>query len=76
MYLIIPNNETGRWADIPQHERICRFCQVHIGNKFHFLFVCKHPQITALRHKYYTVNPSENKMCFTIDFNKSFLICI
>ena len=44
--------ETGRWANIPQHERICRFCHGHIGNEFHFLFVCKHPQITALRHKY------------------------
>jgi hypothetical protein len=58
--------ETGRWANIPQHERICRFCQVHIGNEFHFLFVCKHPQIAALRHKYvpryYTVNRPENKM--------------
>ena len=54
--------EIGRWANIPQHEKICRFYQVHIGNEFHFLFVCKHPQITALRHKYYTVNPSENKM--------------
>ena len=58
--------ETGRWANIAQHERICRFCQVHIGNEFHFLFMCKHPQFTVLRHKYvrryYTVNPSENKM--------------
>ena len=58
--------EIGRWANIPQHERICRFCQVHIGNEFNFLFMCKHLQITALRHKYvrryYTVNPSENKM--------------
>jgi hypothetical protein len=37
---------------IPQHEKICRFCQVHIANEFHFLFVCKHSQIAALRHKY------------------------
>jgi hypothetical protein len=48
------------------NERICRFCQVHIGNEFHFLLVCTHSQITALRHKYvpiyYTVNPSQNKM--------------
>ena len=39
------------------------FCQVHIGNEFHLLFVCKHSQITALRNKYvpsyYTVDPSE-----------------
>ena len=58
--------EIRRWANIPHHERICRFCQVHIGNEIHFLFVCKHPKIIALRHKYvpryYTVNPSENKM--------------
>ena len=44
--------EIGRWTNITQHERICRFCQVHIGSEFHFLFVHKHPQITALRHKY------------------------
>ena len=64
--------ETGRWANIPQHERICRFCQGHIGNEFHFLFVCKHPQIIALRHKYapryYTLNPPENKMLHMLSY--------
>ena len=58
--------ETGIRTNISQHDRICRFCQVHIGNEFNFLFLCKHTQIGALRHKYvpryYTVNPSENKM--------------
>jgi hypothetical protein len=32
--------ETGRWANIPHLERICRCCQVHIGKN--------DPQISAL----------------------------
>ena len=55
--------ETGRWANISQHERICRFCQVHIENEFHFLYV----------PRYYTVNPSENKMIGMLSYCNAML---
>jgi hypothetical protein len=37
-----------------------------IGNEFHFLFKCEHPEIKELRLKYiptyYTTNPSDSKI--------------
>jgi hypothetical protein len=33
--------ETGRWVNIPQDKRFCRFCNDGIGDEFHYLFTCK-----------------------------------
>ena len=58
--------ETGRWAKIPKHNRICHLCNFNIGNEYHYMFTCTYPQIVDLRKKiiphYYNTNPSEIKM--------------
>ena len=41
--------ETGRWAGIPKENRTCDLCKSGIGNEFHFLFKCEHPEIKELR---------------------------
>ena len=57
--------ETGRWASIPIHQRICKFCKT-LGNEYHYLFVCNHPEIVEARNKfipqYYTRNPNVSKL--------------
>jgi hypothetical protein len=51
---------------INKENRTCDLCKSGIGNEFHFLFKCEHPEIKELRLKYiptyYTTNPSESKM--------------
>ena len=58
--------ETGRWAGIPRQHRKYHLCKTGLGNEFHFLFICDHPEIKRFREKYvpqyYIANPSENKM--------------
>ena len=58
--------ETGRWSNVPRNERFCNHCRDIIGNEYHYLFNCSHPQIVELRNKYiptyYINNPSEFKM--------------
>jgi hypothetical protein len=45
---------------------MCTFCRENIGDEFHYLFICKHELIAALRSKfipkYYTSNPTIHKM--------------
>jgi hypothetical protein len=41
--------ETGRLACIPKENRTCDLCKSGIGNEFHFLFKCEHPEIKELR---------------------------
>ena len=64
--------ETGRWTNIPKNERLCNLCRENLGNEFHYLFICKHPQIVTLREKfiprYYTVYPSEIKMIYMLSY--------
>ena len=31
--------ETGRWVNIPQEKRLCKFCNDGIGDEFHYLFI-------------------------------------
>ena len=33
--------ETGRWENVPIHERLCNICNDDIGDEFHYLFKCK-----------------------------------
>ena len=58
--------ETGRWFNIPRHDRRCSLCKNGIGDEFHVLFVCTNPDIVALRDKYvpsyYVRNPCIKKM--------------
>ena len=58
--------ETGRWQNIPRHDRICTLCKSNIGDEFHLLFKCTYQNIVVLREKflpsYYTVNPNYKKM--------------
>ena len=42
--------ETGRWRQIPLHERKCLRCNNELGDEFHYLFVC--PQFKEIRTKY------------------------
>jgi hypothetical protein len=44
--------ETGRWANILKQHRKCHLCNLEIGNKFHYLFICSYPQISELRTKF------------------------
>jgi hypothetical protein len=50
--------ETGGWQNIARNDRMCTFCRENIGDEFHYLFICKHELIAALRStfipKYYT----------------------
>ena len=58
--------ETGRWRNIPKENRICHLCNEGVGNEYHYLFVCTHPQILELRQKfipqYYLRHPSIDKL--------------
>ena len=58
--------ETGRWHNIPRHERICSFCDNSVGDEFHVLFVCDNVIIKNLRQKflakYYYEHPNSSKM--------------
>ena len=58
--------ETGEWQNIARNDRMCTFCRENIGDEFHYLFICKHKLIAALRSKflpkYYTSNPTIHKM--------------
>jgi hypothetical protein len=43
--------ETGRYENLPQKERLCRYCNMQqIESEFHFLLVC--PHYSKLRSKY------------------------
>ena len=60
-------SETGRWNNIPRHERLCTLCDDRqLGNEFHYICICKHEEISRLRSKfiprYYTENPREDKL--------------
>ena len=53
----------GRFTKTPRNQRFCTLCtNEELGNEFHFLFNCNHPQITSLRLNYipsiYTEQPS------------------
>lgn len=55
--------ETGRWHNIPRHERICSLCNEGLlGDEFHYLFVCKNSIVVNLRKlyvpKYFSSHPS------------------
>jgi hypothetical protein len=58
--------ETGSWQNITRNDRIFHFFRENIGDEFHYLFICKHELIAALRSKfipkYYTSNPTIHKM--------------
>ena len=45
--------ETGRWHNITKDHRKCTKCSVKlIGDEFHYLFICSHPEIVNLRVNY------------------------
>jgi hypothetical protein len=50
--------QTGGWQNIARNDRMCTFCRENIGDEFHYLFICKHELMAALRStfipKYYT----------------------
>ena len=58
--------ETGRWHNIPVNERICHKCNENIGDEFHYMFVCKSPDLLFLREKfipkYYVTFPCKQKL--------------
>ena len=43
--------ETGRWSKIDRDNRLCKLCNISIGNEYHFLLVC--PFLSHLRTKYF-----------------------
>jgi hypothetical protein len=65
--------ETGRWNNIPKHERFCNFRNLReIGNEFHYICTCQKVEIVQLRLKYipsyFVRNPSENKLSGLLSF--------
>jgi hypothetical protein len=45
--------ETGRWYNINKEHRMCTKCSKNlIGDEFHYLFICSHPEIVNLRVRY------------------------
>ena len=58
--------ETGRWVNMPQEKRLCKFFNDDIGDEFHYLFTCKSTGINLLRCKYISPyvynNPNVYKM--------------
>ena len=58
--------ETGRWQNIARNDRMFTLCRENIGDEIHYLFICKHELIAALRSnfiaKYYTTNPTIHKI--------------
>ena len=58
--------ETGRWHNIPLDERICHKCNEGIGDEFHYMFVCKSPDLLFYREKfipkYYLTYPCKQKL--------------
>jgi len=57
--------ETGRWRNIPVEERICNICNENIGDEFHYLFICKSPELVRISEnlipEYYTQSIQINK---------------
>ena len=58
--------ETGRWRNIPVEERISNMCNENIGDEFHYLFICKSPELVRIREnlipEYYTWYPNKQKL--------------
>ena len=59
--------ESGRWFGIPRSDRICPLCSLnHIGDEFHYLYICEHSEIVRLRQfyipEYLSRNPNREKM--------------
>jgi hypothetical protein len=57
--------ETGRWYNISKDHRKCTKCSVNlIGDEFHYLFICSHPEIVNLRYipNYYLRNSNAEQM--------------
>ena len=45
--------ETGRWYNISKEHRKCTKCSENlIGDEFHYLFICSHPEIVNVRVRY------------------------
>ena len=56
-----------RYTDIPRHNRLCTLCNMgELGDEFHYLFNCKHQEISNSRKiylsKFYHINPNVIKM--------------
>jgi hypothetical protein len=58
--------ETGRWRNIPVEELISNMCNENIGDEFHYLFICKSPELVRIREnlipEYYTWYPNKQKL--------------
>ena len=59
--------ETGRWYNISKEHRKCTKCSENlIGDEFHYLFICSHPEIVNLRVRYipnyYLINSNAENM--------------
>ena len=58
--------EIGRYANIERYLRICRYCTTNtVGDEYHYLFECTHPDIVIARSlylpHYYQANICVNK---------------
>ena len=44
----------GRFTNVPRVQRYCTLCTMveKLGDEFHLLFECNHPQLVLLRDKY------------------------
>ena len=66
----------GRYMHIPRDQRFCTICtnDGQIGDEFHLILECSHPQVVQLRARYidpsFTQNPSMQK-CIELIGNKN-----
>ena len=64
--------ETGRWHNIPAEDRKCHICKESVGDEFHYLFICKSPQLVTFREQhipsYYTKHPSKQKLSVMLSY--------
>lgn len=55
--------ETGRWSSTPLSERICKLCNLEIGDEFHYILKCSilNDQRMQLVKPFYRVRPNAIK---------------
>ena len=59
--------ETGRWYNINKEHRMCTKCSENlIGDEFHYLFICSHPEIVNLRVRYIPIYYLRNSSAGTM----------
>lgn len=46
-------NRTVHSYTVPRENKACNLCRYDVGNKFHYLFLCAHPNFTSFSEGLY-----------------------